>query len=123
MPGTLMYDGDCGFCTSSARWLARRGRCEIMPWQSLDLEPLGLTEDDVSRAAYWLDASGHVSSSGAGAVAAALTTCGPGWRLAGRLLRLRPVRPLADVGYAWVARNRHRLPGSTDACRWQPPAL
>lgn len=117
MAGTLIYDGDCGFCTSSARWLANRGRCEITPWQSLDLAPLGLTEDDVTRAAYWLDGSGHVSARGAGAVAEALRACGPGWRLTGRLIQLPPVRPLADVGYAWVARNRHRLPGSTDACR------
>ncbi|MEJ7833787.1 MAG: DCC1-like thiol-disulfide oxidoreductase family protein [Nocardioides sp.] len=121
MAGTVIYDGECGFC-SSANWLAERGRSEVTPWQSLDLAPLGLTEDDVTRAAYWLDASGHVSARGAGAVAEALKSCGSVWMIAGHLIYVRPVRPLADVGYAWVARNRHWLPGSTEACRSQPPA-
>ncbi len=115
-----MYDGDCGFCTSSAAWLDRHGDCEIVPWQSLDLEALGLSEADVSSAAYWLDESGRPTARGAGAIAESLKTCGQPWKAMAHLIELRPVRPLADVGYALVARNRHRLPGSTDACRLNP---
>jgi len=39
------------------------------------------------------------------------------WRVAGRLLSRPPVLWVARPAYAVVAANRHRLPGSTDACR------
>lgn len=112
-----MYDGDCGFCTTCARWLSRHGTCEVVPWQSLDLDALHLTEADVTTAAWWLDESGQATLSGAPAIAAALRTCGPAHRLFGRALTLPGLRVLARWGYAWVARNRYRLPGSTDACQ------
>ena len=44
----LVFDGDCGFCTTSANWLARGDRVETVPWQFLDLESVGLTVDQVS---------------------------------------------------------------------------
>lgn len=41
---TLVFDGDCGFCTSSARLLERIGPdAEIVPWQRADLDRLGIT--------------------------------------------------------------------------------
>jgi predicted DCC family thiol-disulfide oxidoreductase YuxK len=115
--GTVIYDADCGFCTTTAEWLRRHGGCGLQPWQTLDLEPLGLTEDDVRNAAYWMDGSGRVTARGAGAIAEALQTCHHVWRLAGHVVYARPMRPVADRVYVWVARNRHRLPGSTDACK------
>jgi predicted DCC family thiol-disulfide oxidoreductase YuxK len=111
----MVYDGDCGFCTLSARWLERRG-VVIVPWQALDLGALGLTEQDVTTAAWWLE-DGVPVARGAGAVAAGLRAAGRPWRWAGRGIDARPVRPVADL----VARNRHRLPGSTDACRLPEP--
>ncbi len=39
------------------------------------------------------------------------------WGLIGRLMLVPPVSWLAAAVYAVVARNRHRLPGATDACR------
>ena len=116
MAGTVIYDADCGFCTSTADWLARHGRSNLQPAQTLDLDAVGLTERDVAEAAWYLDESGAVAARGAGAAAAALKECGLPWRLLGYLY-VGPLRPLADLAYAWVARNRHRLPGSTDACR------
>ncbi|QCW49231.1 DUF393 domain-containing protein [Nocardioides dongxiaopingii] len=115
--GTIVYDADCGFCTRTADWVGSHGTATTQPWQTLDLEPLGLTVDDVTTAAYWLDADGRVTARGAGAVAAALRSCRGGWRVLGHLVYARPVRPLADVVYRWVAANRYRMPGSTDACR------
>lgn len=115
--GTLVYDADCGFCTRTADWVAARGRATIQPWQTLDLAAHGLTVDDVTQAAYWLDADGRVAGRGAGAAAEALKTCRGAWPLVGRLGYARPFRPLADRVYAWVARNRYRMPGSSDACR------
>ena len=41
----LVFDGDCGFCTASARW-ATAGASGVLtrPWQTLDLTTIGLTE-------------------------------------------------------------------------------
>lgn len=115
--GTVVYDADCGFCTTCARWLERHGTCRITPWQSLDLATLGLAEDDVTTAAWWLDDTGVATASGAQAIAAALRSCGPAYRVIGWALTLPVLRFVAAVVYGWVARNRYRLPGATDACR------
>jgi predicted DCC family thiol-disulfide oxidoreductase YuxK len=114
--GTLVYDGDCTFCTRSAEWLHSHGGVTL-PWQTVDLAAVGLTEEDVAHAAYWLDSDGHVSARGAGAIAAALRSCTWPWRVLGSVMEARPLRPLADAVYGQVALHRHRLPGSTDACR------
>lgn len=116
-PGTLVFDGDCGFCTRSADWVATRSDAAVEPWQRLDLAAHGLTEDEVRTAAYWLDPDGGEPLRGARAVAAALRACGRPWRGVGVLLDLPPLRPLSALGYRVVAANRHRLPGTTPACR------
>lgn len=113
--GTLVFDGDCGFCTTSARWLERHGSCEVVAWQHLDLAAAGLTEQQVTDHAWWLD-DGRATAYGAEAISRSLRTCSAVYRLLGRLIWLPPVRPLARRGYDLVARNRHRLPGGTPAC-------
>lgn len=113
--GTLVYDADCGFCTTSAEWLEAHGDCAVVPWQGMDLAAAGLTEDEVTSAAYWLE--GGEKRRGSRAIAAALRSCGPAYAALGRLIDLPPVRPLAAVGYGLVARYRYKLPGGTDACR------
>ena len=50
----LVFDGDCGFCTTSARWLSRGGRVETVPWQFLDLDAVGLSTEQVSTSVWWL---------------------------------------------------------------------
>ena len=113
---TLVYDADCGFCTSCAQWVSKRSDCTITPWQALatgdgGLAAHSLTEQDVMDAAWWLAVDNQLS--GARAIAAALRSCGLPWSVLGRLIDLPPLRPLAAVVYRWVARNRYRLPGST----------
>jgi predicted DCC family thiol-disulfide oxidoreductase YuxK len=116
--GTIVYDADCGFCTWCADWVRARSDADAQPWQALDLEALGLTVDDVTTAAYWLDGSGRVAARGAAAASAALRSCRrPWWRLLGAVTGARVLRPLADRVYAVVAANRHRLPGGTAACK------
>ena len=42
----LVFDGDCGFCTSSAGFGRRLlGVEHVEPWQFLDLDELGLTPE------------------------------------------------------------------------------
>jgi predicted DCC family thiol-disulfide oxidoreductase YuxK len=114
----LIYDGDCGFCTTSAAWAKRHFRqaVDVQPWQSLDLSRYGLTEQDVITAAYWIDEAG-TAHRGHEAAAYGLKAMAPAWRLLGAVLLTPPFSLAARGLYALVARNRHRLPGSTDACR------
>ncbi|MBI2168926.1 MAG: DUF393 domain-containing protein [Actinobacteria bacterium] len=114
----LIFDGDCGFCTTSARWVERRlpGGMEVVPFQGIDdLAALGLTLRNVETAAYWVD--GHKLRRGHRAVAAALRHTGPGWWVVGVVIDVPPVRWLAAGVYRLVARYRYRLPGATSACR------
>lgn len=114
----LIFDGDCGFCTTTAGWIERRlpEPVRVSPWQILDLEELGLTENDVTTAAYWIDGEGRAHR-GHLAIGRSLVAAGGFWRLVGHLLLRPPVSWLARPVYSWVAANRHRLPGATDACR------
>jgi predicted DCC family thiol-disulfide oxidoreductase YuxK len=121
--GLLLFDGDCGFCTSVARWARRRLPSDVgvTPWQFVpDLGRLGLTVDDVSTAAYWIDERGR-GHRGHLAFAEAFRAMGGGWRVLGSAMRTRPLTWLAAVVYDVIARNRHRLLGSTPACRVPAP--
>lgn len=114
----LIFDGDCGFCTSSARWVERRAPdgTDVVPFQRIDdLGRYGLTRRDVETAAYWIDGDG--AKRGHRAMAAALRAIGGRWGALGRAIDLPPLRPLAAGAYHLVARFRHRLPGGTPACR------
>lgn len=116
--GTLVWDADCGFCAWSLRRMRDLGAtCADSPWQRTDLDAVGLTVEDVTEAAWFVDEQGGLHR-GAAAIGQALRTSR--WlpvRLLGRVAGSRALRPVADPAYAWVARNRHRMPGSTDACR------
>jgi predicted DCC family thiol-disulfide oxidoreductase YuxK len=115
----LVFDGDCGFCTRSAK-AAQKGLpadVRVEPWQALDLDELGLTTHDVTTAAWWFDDAG-AKHRGSHAAAEVLVASRARWRrLAGHLLRLPPFSWLGVVVYALVARYRYKLPGATDACR------
>jgi predicted DCC family thiol-disulfide oxidoreductase YuxK len=122
-PPVLLYDGECGFCSSSARLLRRlvRRLPAVEPYQTTELGPLGVTADQCREALHWVGADGRVCT-GADAVAQVLVDAGRGWRIIGRLLRLPGIRAGAAVVYRSVARNRHRLPGGTPTCSLDPPA-
>ena len=88
----LVFDGDCAFCTT---WVQRLERMlpvfpEAHPWQWLDLDAIGLSLLRIQRPF--------------------------GLRFLGHLLVTPPFSWAAAVGYAVVARFRHRLPGGTHAC-------
>lgn len=112
----LVFDGDCGFCTWSADVVARwsHGRLDVVPWQRVDLSPLGLTVDACAQAVQYVDGAGRWS--GAAAIAHALMRCRQPGPTVGRLMQHPRVAPLAERSYRLVAANRHRLPGSSPAC-------
>ena len=113
----LIFDGDCGFCTSTARFIAARSTTpiEIHAWQLVDVTQFGLTEAETARRVYFITKGeafgGHL------ALAQVLwLQRGIGWKALGWLMTVPPTCWLASVGYALVARFRHRLPGGTPAC-------
>jgi predicted DCC family thiol-disulfide oxidoreductase YuxK len=115
----VIYDGDCGFCT----WTARHGRrllpaeVTVQPWQRSDLPALGLTEDAARRAVQWVpadDGSQPAESrpqAGYRAIASWLIASGLPWSIPGRLLLIPPVSWIAAGCYHVIAANRHRIPG------------
>jgi predicted DCC family thiol-disulfide oxidoreductase YuxK len=64
----LIYDGNCGMCSSSATWITKKSKkphtAEAVPSQWLseaDLQALGLNADDVKWAA-WPNSSDYADS-------------------------------------------------------------
>ncbi len=112
----LVYDGDCGFCTTCAHALERIGPdAEIVAWQLTDLAALGITEEQAVEAVQWVGRDGTVYS-GHEAIASALISAGGIWRIAGRATLLPGISSIAALVYRLVAANRYRLPGGTPAC-------
>ena len=114
----LIFDGDCSFCTTSAQWIEHRlpAAVHVEPWQRVDLPALGLTEQDVTTAAYWVDERGRIYR-GDAAIAKSLVAAGGAWKLVGWSLQIPLFSLLAAVGYKLVAKYRYRLPGGTPACK------
>lgn len=120
--GLLIFDGDCGFCTWSANWVACRWSDdgpEAVPFQTLGsegLQHLGLSADQVAVSAWWVDAEDDLFDAER-AIGKALQACRAPWGWLGTAVLRAPGRWLARLLYPLVARHRHRLPGGTPACR------
>ena len=123
--GLLIFDGDCGFCTTSARfatrWVDRRGRYAVVPWQQTDVARYGLTEADCIQAAQFVRPDGSVRA-GHLAIADGLVHGAAPWRPVGHVLALPGISRLAARAYTWVADHRYALPGGTAACAPKVPA-
>jgi predicted DCC family thiol-disulfide oxidoreductase YuxK len=123
----FVYDGDCGFCTSSVRFIERHIplRAEVTPFQNADLDALGTTRARATREVLWIDRDeprgraeppGARVYGGAAAVAHLLVAAGGPWALLGRLIMYPPMSWAAAAVYRLVSANRYRLPGGTPAC-------
>jgi predicted DCC family thiol-disulfide oxidoreductase YuxK len=112
----FVYDGDCAFCTTCARFIERRipTRARVVPWQFADLPQLGLTVKQCEAAVQWVDADGIAA--GPDAIARLLRDAGRLWKFAGVTLGVSPVRAAAWPMYRWVADHRHLMPGGTASC-------
>jgi predicted DCC family thiol-disulfide oxidoreductase YuxK len=124
----LIYDGDCAFCTSSARWLAERlnrplgPNVRLVPWQFTDLAALGTTTERARREALWVATDGTIHG-GAEAFAEWLKFRRGAYGLVGHLMDLPGIRRLAAAVYRVIAKNRHRMPGGSPACALPPPGF
>ena len=115
--GLLVFDGDCAFCST---WVERLRAAlprypETTPYQWADLDSLGLSLDDVKHYAWYLTPShqyaGHLAFS-------ALLRSQPrlSLRFAGQLIATPPFSWVAALGYRFISRYRHLLPGGTPTC-------
>jgi predicted DCC family thiol-disulfide oxidoreductase YuxK len=118
---TLIFDGDCGFCTSTANYIVRTSSVPVTAyaWQLTDVSRLGLTEAQTADRVYLVIGDetfgGHLAF-------AYLLFIQRNWALKaiGWLMTVPPLCWLAFIGYRLVARYRHRLPGGTPACKLPP---
>ncbi len=120
MTVVLLYDGDCAFCSSSARALQRwvRPDCLVLPYQLVDLPRWGVTPEGAAAEVLLVRKSGTTIAvrGGAAAIAGVLQLGRAPWPALGALLTAPGIAAVADLGYRFVAANRHRLPGGTPAC-------
>jgi predicted DCC family thiol-disulfide oxidoreductase YuxK len=113
----LIFDGDCGFCTSTANFVVARSSVplEAVAWQLTDVTVFELTETQTAARVYFVTGGeafgGHLAF-------AQILWAQRNWlpKAAGWLLTVPPFCWLASLGYTLVARFRHRLPGGTTAC-------
>ena len=105
---TLVYDGECGFCSRLARWVERhdhRGRVSARPNQEPGLiESLGLTREQVDRASWAVEKGGRFE--GAAGISRVMRELGGGWRVVGSLYLVPPIGWVEDKYYGRVARRR-----------------
>ncbi|WP_067649135.1 thiol-disulfide oxidoreductase DCC family protein [Dokdonella koreensis] len=114
----IVFDGNCLLCSRSVRFVLRHDRAHRFRFaaqQGVSGQALlarhGLDPADPPSFLLVEDGHGHLESE---ALLRVLRGLGGGWRLAG-LLRAVP-RPLRDAAYRWIARNRYRWFGRSDAC-------
>lgn len=117
-PPMLVFDGDCGFCTRSARWLVdhTRPHAAVVPWQAIPLERWGLSESRCRAAVQFVTETGRVVE-GAPAIAGLLSTSRAPWPVAAKIMMAPGVAAIAARVYTQIAVHRDRLPGATDQCR------
>jgi predicted DCC family thiol-disulfide oxidoreductase YuxK len=99
--GIVVYDGDCGICQASARWIGRHvPGVEVVSHHDYGVDELG---------SVWFIDSGEMYE-GADAVNELLRHApGTGLRAAGRAMALPVVRTCARGVYRAVARNRRLI--------------
>ena len=123
----MLYDGLCGFCNWTVRWVIERDRHDrfrFAPQQSAIAEAV-LARHGVDRQAMLAansvylvlgyDLPGEQLLCRSDVTVQILRLLGGGWELLGRLLGAVP-RFLRDAGYTLIARIRFRLAGRYDSC-------
>ena len=121
----MLFDGTCGFCEGSVRFIARRdpaGYFRFAPSQwpqaQAALQAHGLTREAARSLVLIEGGAVYLRSTASLRIAARLTAP---WRYA-RVLLWVP-RPLRDGVYRVFAAIRQRLAGQSNACELPPPEI
>lgn len=123
----VLYDGECGFCDRSVRWLLdvdRAGALRFAPLQGETATTLRARHPEIPSAIETLvyvrgDAEGERVFLRSEAVFQLLRALPMPWRIF-RVFAVLP-RLLTDLGYRGVAALRYRLAGRLAACRMPSP--
>lgn len=127
----VFYDGVCGFCNATVRFVARRddeGKFHYAALQSeLARAVLRRHErqvDELDTMYLLLDADRPTERLlfNADAILTVMEMLGGGVARLSRVLRVLPM-PWLNVGYRMIVRHRYRLFGKYDQCPLPPPAL
>lgn len=115
---TLIFDGDCGFCTSTANWIVKHSKTPVtaVPWQRTDVTQYGLLEPQVANKVYVVVDSKTAGGHEAVAELLKLQNNKFLWFL-GWLSLVPPFCFVGAIFYRLVAKYRHKLPGGTPACK------
>lgn len=118
----LIYDADCGFCTTTAHWIYHQTNqaIEIQGWQFIPerMKELGLTAADGMTQVWFVDQHGRLSGGAEAANRAMRLTW---WAKPFTYLYHVPgIQQIQKWGYRWIANNRYKMPGSTEACAVPP---
>jgi len=124
----VVYDGQCGFCNHSIRWLLRRdGNDRLRFAPSTDpavaelLASHGVRQFGQDPARETMLVFRNIGTPveellvRSNAILACLRVLPQPWRILGSMLRLIP-RPLREAGYRFIARERYRIWGRYAAC-------
>jgi predicted DCC family thiol-disulfide oxidoreductase YuxK len=113
----ILYDGVCVFCSRWIRFIARHDAAQHFRFTAIQshygarlAQAFGIDPDDPDTNAVIHGGIVYFKSDAALTVLSAL----PGWRWT-RLFFAVP-RPMRNVVYNFVARNRYRIFGKYDAC-------
>ena len=107
----LVYDGDCGFCLASARWLQRRTRAllELIEFDEAEKRPgilASLSHADMHRSSHFVTADG-IEYHGGASITRSLRLVPGGWLVAFVDWPLLSI--IREASYSLVSANRHRL--------------
>jgi predicted DCC family thiol-disulfide oxidoreductase YuxK len=122
----VLFDGHCGLCNGSVRWLLRRDRGDRLRFVELDStkvaglparHSLGGLGSATGTLLVVRDAGGAAERVllRSDAVAALLRELPRPWPWVGLALKWIP-RPLRDLGYRLIARRRYRIWGRLESC-------
>jgi predicted DCC family thiol-disulfide oxidoreductase YuxK len=118
----VFFDGVCGLCNRSLDFLLLIDRRHVLRFAPLQGETarqvLRIDPQDELRTIVVCDRAGQARQSAA--IVKILGHLGGFWKFVSWLLWLIP-RPLRDIGYNLIARNRYRMFGKTEACRMPKP--
>lgn len=114
----LVFDGDCGFCTTTANWIKKNSKVaiEIAPYQWTELAQYGLTAEEAAAKVQLVVGdkvfAGHYCM-------AKLLLIQPNVLLKalGVLMVAPGLNAVSAKVYTWIAANRQKLPGGTPACK------
>jgi predicted DCC family thiol-disulfide oxidoreductase YuxK len=115
---TLIFDGDCAFCTRCVQFGEDNipFDADITAWQFVDdLAEYGVDQERAEHEVLWVTPTGVVYG-GADAVAKVLLSAGGAYAVLGGLMLVPPVRWAAHAVYKLIAKNRDKMPGGTAAC-------